>query len=344
MKRTLFAILTLALCVFVAAKDTKTPQEEYISKYAGIAVAEMYRSGIPASITLAQGLLESGAGRSSLASEGNNHFGIKCHNNWKGKTMRADDDAKNECFRAYSSAEESFRDHSDFLRYRDRYKFLFDFDITDYKSWAAGLKKAGYATDPAYASKLIKYIEDYGLSVYDNMTVQEVYSAVPEAEELSSEEEYPSEIPDSPLNIEAASSSYAGGIEQYSFAMSRKLYSRNGVPFVQSVEGETYSSIAKENNLFLREILRYNDLKSDRQLLPGTVVYLAAKKKMAAKGLDKYIVESDGESLRDIAQRFAIKKKNLLKMNDMTESSKIYEGDEIYLRPAIPSKVELRKR
>ena len=100
MKRTLFAILTLALCVFVAAKDTKTPQEEYISKYAGIAVAEMYRSGIPASITLAQGLLESGAGRSSLASEGNNHFGIKCHNNWKGKTMRADDDAKNECFRA----------------------------------------------------------------------------------------------------------------------------------------------------------------------------------------------------------------------------------------------------
>ena len=126
--------------------------------------------------------------------------------------------------------------------------------------------------------------------------------------------------------------------------MSRKLYSRNGVPFVQSVEGETYSSIAKENNLFLREILRYNDLKSDRQLLPGTVVYLAAKKKMAAKGLDKYIVESDGESLRDIAQRFAIKKKNLLKMNDMTESSKIYEGDEIYLRPAIPSKVELRKR
>lgn len=344
MKRTLFVVFSFIVCALLTAKDGRTPQEEYISKYAGIAVAEMYRSGIPASITLAQGLLESGAGRSSLASEGNNHFGIKCHNNWKGKTMRADDDAKNECFRVYSSAEESFRDHSDFLRYRDRYKFLFDFDITDYKSWAAGLKKAGYATDPGYASKLIKYIEDYDLSAYDKMTLQEVYSSDPDAEELSFEEEYPSEIPDSPLSIEAASSSYAGGIEQYTFPMSRKLYSRNGVPFLQSVEGETYSSIAKDNNLFLKEVLRFNDLKSESDLLPGTVVYLASKKKMAAKGLDKYIVESDGESLRDIAQRFAIKKKNLLKMNDMTESSRIYEGDEILLRPVIPSKVELRKR
>ena len=119
----------------------------------------MYRSGVPASITLAQGIIESRSGQSALAAEGNNHFGIKCHNSWKGRSMLVDDDSKGECFRVYDSAEESFRDHSDFLRYRDRYKFLFDFKTTDYKSWAYGLKQAGYATDPSYASKLIKCVE-----------------------------------------------------------------------------------------------------------------------------------------------------------------------------------------
>ena len=134
----------------------QTPQEKYIAKYSAIAVNEMYRSGVPASITLAQGIIESGSGLSKLALDGNNHFGIKCHNNWSGKTIFADDDRKNECFRSYPTAEDSFRDHSDFLRYRDRYKFLFDYETTDYKSWAYGLKQAGYATSPTYAHKLIK--------------------------------------------------------------------------------------------------------------------------------------------------------------------------------------------
>ncbi|MBR1436565.1 MAG: glucosaminidase domain-containing protein, partial [Bacteroidales bacterium] len=130
-----------------------SPKEDYIRKYAAVAVSEMYRSGVPASITLAQGLLESNAGQSTLATKGNNHFGIKCHD-WKGKSMRQDDDAKNECFRVYDDPFASFRDHSDFLRYWDRYKFLFENRTTDYKAWANGLKKAGYATDPAYPSKL----------------------------------------------------------------------------------------------------------------------------------------------------------------------------------------------
>ena len=129
----------------------------------------MYRTGVPASITLAQGIIESRSGQSALAVDGNNHFGIKCHNSWQGRTMLADDDRKNECFRAYDSAEESFRDHSDFLRYRDRYKFLFDYELTDYKSWAYGLKKAGYATDPSYPTKLIGVIERYQLYRYDKM-------------------------------------------------------------------------------------------------------------------------------------------------------------------------------
>ncbi|MBR1869718.1 MAG: glucosaminidase domain-containing protein, partial [Bacteroidales bacterium] len=158
--------LFLLLAVAWAAVADVSPQQAYIDKYAKWAVQEMYRSGIPASITLAQGMLESRNGLSELATKGNNHFGIKCHD-WKGKSMKVDDDRKGECFRVYGSAYDSFKDHSDFLRYRDRYKFLFDFDVTDYKSWAHGLSKAGYATDPQYPAKLIKLIEDYGLSRFD---------------------------------------------------------------------------------------------------------------------------------------------------------------------------------
>ena len=171
MKKVLTAIALILGIAVSAQRDAGTPQERYIARYASIAVNEMYRTGVPASITLAQGIIESGSGRSRLATDGNNHFGIKCHNTWKGKTMLADDDRKNECFRVYDSAEESFRDHSDFLRYQDRYKFLFDLKTTDYKGWAAGLKKAGYATDPSYASKLIQCVEDYDLGRFDRMTV-----------------------------------------------------------------------------------------------------------------------------------------------------------------------------
>ena len=169
MKRILIALFLLLGVVCLAAGDD-TPQERYVKKYSQMAVQEMIRSGVPASITLAQGLLESGSGRSTLATKGNNHFGNKSHSKWTGDTIHADDDRKNECFRKYKSADESFRDHSDFLRYSDRYKFLFELERTDYKGWAYGLKQAGYATDPTYASKLIKYVEDYNLSRYDTLT------------------------------------------------------------------------------------------------------------------------------------------------------------------------------
>ena len=158
-------MLTAALALIVsmlvsAVAPMGLPQDDYIRKYAPVAVREMYRSGVPASITLAQGLLESRYGQSDLAVKGNNHFGIKCHD-WTGKKMYYDDDWRGECFRVYGTADESFSDHSDFLRYRDRYKSLFNNDVTDYKAWAHGLKKAGYATDPAYPSKLIKLIRHF---------------------------------------------------------------------------------------------------------------------------------------------------------------------------------------
>lgn len=313
MKRVLIAFALALLCLCGAGAGDTTPQQRYVEKYAPMAVREMLRSGVPASITLAQGMLESGNGESKLATKGKNHFGIKCHKGWTGKSMKVDDDARGECFRVYDSVEESYRDHSDFLRYRDRYKFLFDLDRTDYKGWAYGLKKAGYATDPSYAAKLIRYIEDNNLSRFD--VLKEV-----EAEEM----------PLPPHRIEAPVLTMSD--EEFHFPLTRELYSVNGVPFVYSLEGETYKSIAKHYHLFHREILRFNDLKRDVPLAPGTVVYLAHKKNHSPKGLDKYIVEEDGEDFHAICQRFALKEKAVLKMNGLSNAPSLREGDELKLR------------
>ncbi len=315
MKRTLtifLLIFTLALTASVA--DTrKSPQHIYIERYADLAVEEMYRSGVPASITLAQGLLESRYGQSELAVKANNHFGIKCHN-WNGQKMYYDDDRKGECFRKYKSVEESFRDHSDFLRFRDRYRFLFDLEPTDYEAWAHGLKKAGYATDSKYPQKLIRLIEEYELYKYDEQNSVE------------------RDLPESPAQIEKVEPLNDKQRETFHFALSRQMYSINGVPFVYSVDGESYASIAARYNLFLKEILRYNDLKEDGTLYPGTVVYLQKKKKQAARGLDKHVVEEAGETLADISQRYAVRLSSLLRMNGFPDGYVPKEGEVIILR------------
>jgi len=313
------AVLLALVCMTAAAQ---TPQEKYIQKYAPIAVKEMHRSGVPASITLAQGLLESGSGLSKLATQGNNHFGIKCHKDWTGKRMYMDDDRKGECFRVYKKAEDSFRDHSDFLRYRDRYKFLFDLRPTDYKGWAYGLKKAGYATDPKYPAKLIKYIEDYNLAQYDRKGALEG-KKVPEP---------PHKI-EEPVVVRPARTGVDVPIsEEYNFNLDTPLYSVNGVPFIYASKGQTYASIAKEHQLFKSEILRFNDIKADKELLPGTIVYLASKKNKAQVGLDMYIVEKDGEDFHAICQRFAVKEKAVLKRNRLSYPVTLREGDELKLR------------
>ncbi len=314
MKRILSIILSLCcLQAFSSGSPSGSPQKAYIERYSALAVEEMYRSGVPASITLAQGLLESRYGQSELAVKGNNHFGIKCHNNWNGARMYYDDDRRGECFRVYDTPEESFRDHSDFLRYRDRYKFLFDFEPTDYKAWAHGLKKAGYATDPAYPRKLIRLIEEYGLHEFDM-------------------EKAAGRLPDSPHEIEQARPMDRKPRGTFHFSLSRQMYSMNGVPFVYAASGETYSGIAYSNNLFLREILKYNDLKNESPLDPGTIVYLGPKKKKAAKGVDKYIVEGDDENLWEISQRFAVKLDRLCRMNGLTPDTRLFDGEVIILR------------
>ena len=386
-----FFLAASILVATVLLRGDITPQQRYVNRYASLAVTEMYRSGIPASITLSQGLLESRYGLSALAAEGHNHFGIKCHNDWKGKTMAVDDDAKGECFRVYDADIESFRDHSDFLRYRDRYKFLFDFPVTDYKAWANGLKKAGYATDPAYPAKLIKLIEDYDLSRFDKakpadfepggkyadlgaeapsasvsdkdkplddralFPKQTKPETKPAAKETRAEkkartkaerearkaakqhqkpaEAIPEALPESPNALEEAEVAQEKELrEEFHFQMGRKIYKQNGVPFLYAMEGEDYRTIAEENNIIYKQLLRYNDLGAEERLLPGTVVYLQAKKNQTRKGLDKYIVERDGESLRDICQRFGVKQKSIQKLNGFAPSHSLREGDTILLR------------
>ncbi len=297
----------LLLAVTPAGAGDKTPQgQQYVAKWSATAVSEMRRTGIPASITLAQGMLESGNGQSELAVKANNHFGIKCHE-WKGATFTADDDRKGECFRKYSSAEESYKDHSDFLRYRDRYKPLFSLKITDYEGWAYGLKQAGYATDPNYPTKLIDLIETYNLSRFDS----------------------DKGLPDTPYALETPV--MAGEKEAVRFTITRPVYCQNKVPFVYSVAGETYGSIAESNNLFLSEILRYNDLDEEEELLPGSVVYLQAKKNKAARHVEKYVAEG-GESLWEISQRYGVKLKKLAKMNDVGENFLARKNNVIKLR------------
>lgn len=361
----LTAALAFVMSMLISAVvPSKSPQDDYIRKYAPVAVREMYRSGVPASITLAQGLLESRYGQSDLAVKGNNHFGIKCHD-WTGKKMYHDDDRRGECFRVYGTADESFSDHSDFLRYRDRYKSLFNNDVTDYKAWAHGLKKAGYATDPAYPSKLIKLIEDYHLDKYDTMRPEDFGTTVKvrqdenelrntihnrptrkqkreakraeKAEKVTktdkTEKQVP--IPEPPLSIEEPVRIPAEkAAETFSFSLVRQMYKTNGVPFVYSLEGESYASIANDYHLFLREILRFNDAVSDKRLEPGTTVYLQPKKSQTKRGLDKYISDEGGETLYELSQRFGVKLKDLCKMNDLGRDYVTKPGDELDLRPS----------
>lgn len=353
--RHLSTIILSFACLFTAFQPVKattseeTPQKRYISKYADLAVEEMRRSGVPASITLAQGLLESRAGQSDLAVKGNNHFGIKCHSNWNGPKVHIDDDKDNECFRKYRTVEQSYRDHSDFLRYRDRYKFLFDLDPKDYEGWAYGLKKAGYATDPAYPKKLIKIIEEYELYKYDKgRKVKPEKEEKPEKHEKldKNDKVEKQEKPSKPEKRHKADKTVKSPsqLEQpkpikeekakntFSFSLSRQKYSLNGVPFIYASAGDTYASIASANNLFQKEILRFNDLTAAEDLLPGTIVYLQPKKKKTVKGLDKHIVESEGETLHSIAQRYAITLKSLCKMNNLPQTHTLRPGEELLLR------------
>ena len=309
----ILAVIAL-MCLPVSAFTPRASRAEYIAKYKDLAISQMIEYGIPASITLAQGCLESGDGNSTLAREANNHFGIKCHG-WSGPSIRQDDDEKNECFRKYDSPEQSFKDHSDFLRYRDRYAKLFELERTDYKGWAYGLKAAGYATAPSYAQSLIKIIEEYNLSQYDVLT-SEAAAELPPTPSQAAASITLKPRSDSPL---------------YRISLYREVLEQNGVAYIVSNGMDTFGALAKEYNLFKRELLVFNDLKRDGKIEAGTRIYLEKKKKESARHLDKHVFE-EGETMYGIAQRYAVQLKCLYKYNNIKEGSEPQPGDIILLR------------
>ena len=340
MRRILFFLISLFACLSVSAQSAtqKALADAYLEKYAGYAVEDMLRSGVPASITLAQGILESDYGRSELALKANNHFGIQAHGKaWDGKTYSSMDSGEMREFRKYKSVLQSYADHSDFLLKNRRYNQLFALEITDYVGWAQGLKAAGYAEDPNYDAKLIRVIEMFNLTKYDHMT--EVPAPVKEKKEKKKDADKGNQKQDKvekteiPVVVavekEEAVAERKNRVGRYS--LSREMYSQNGVPFIYASAGESYSDIARQYNLFLSEVLSFNDASEDCKLPSGAVVYLQAKKRKAARGYDEYVVE-EGMGMLEISQKYAIKLKRLYKMNKLEEGYIPSVGDKIRLR------------
>lgn len=321
-KRLIFVIF-ITLLLFAARGLSQPPQitvEEYIDTYKNIAIEEMKKYGIPASITLAQGILESGSGNSELARLANNHFGIKCHKEWTGKTFHQDDDEKNECFRKYKNALESYHDHSDFLTSRDRYNFLFDLDISDYKAWAYGLKEAGYATNPRYPEMLIRIIEENNLAQYDTPEGQQhALKAKPEGSAGSNRN---SKINAQNSQLRTPEIFGRGGND-------RVIFLTNGVKFILAREGDDFSRIAEEFGIYTWQVREYNDLKKSDDLVPGQRVYLERKK---ARAEVEWHIVATGETLHSISQDYGIRLKVLKRLNKFSGNDEIKEGEAVRLR------------
>ena len=301
MKRYLIVCVVLLTGITLSAQvKWNSAYQAYIDQYKDLAIAEMLKYDIPASITLAQGLLESGAGRSRLARESNNHFGIKCHD-WDGASSKHDDDEVGECFRAYRDVYESFEDHSKFLAGQPRYKSLFKLKKTDYKGWARGLKRCGYATNPSYAKQLICIIELYGLHRYDKASKYDRFIV--------------------------ERSAVKGGAP-------RPIYACNKNYYVKARPGDTFRSVAAEVGISYKKLAKYNERGRDDTLEPGERVYLKKKQKKAEKAYKGHPhVVQPGESMYSIAQHYGIRLAALYKMNGL--SPKLYSikaGDRLRVR------------
>lgn len=295
--------MLFALCQPMQAQRRNARYNAYIKEYAPLAVEQMKQHKIPASITLAQGLLESGAGLSTLARKSNNHFGIKCHSNWRGRKVYHDDDARGECFRAYRHPRDSYEDHSLFLKQGSRYAFLFKLKITDYKGWAKGLKKAGYATDRSYANRLITIIEDYELYKYDT-----------EGMSKRAARKWAKELKKKPW-----------------LANPHQVYIANDIAYIVARNGDTFRHLGGEFDISWKKLVKYNDLHESYTLEDGDIIYLKEKNKKADKKYKTYTVR-DGDSMHSIAQKFGIRLKNLYKMNKRDADYVPEVGDVLKLR------------
>jgi LysM repeat protein len=301
--------------------------EDYINTYKDLAVSEMRRTGIPASITLAQGMIESDFGRSRLAREANNHFGIKCHNDWTGATIRHNDDRRNECFRKYGKPEESFYDHSDFLKSGSRYDFLFDIGPTDYKGWARGLKKAGYATNPDYANMLIRKIEENNLYYFDRD-----YKTASLNSQTANPAEESSTVPDMDIIDKPVITLNGSTLVN---ARVPRIMENNRIQYIIVKDGDTRDKLEKDFNLLRWELPKYNELESDFSPVIGQVLYLQPKREKAEPGKEYYNTV-EGDTMYMISQRYGIKLRSLYKMNRMAEGTEPEAGKKIWLRSIRP--------
>jgi len=319
-------IFFISIITLSVAANSKTTRYAYINTFKEIAVREMLRSGIPASITLAQGCLESDNGNSPLAKKSNNHFGIKCKSDWKGERSFHDDDEKNECFRKYNNPLESYVDHTEYLIGTPRYASLFKLSRTDYSAWAHGLRAAGYATDPNYAMRLIKIIEDEKLYIFDSLesytiTDEEILARYSENSKKQSQ-------------IERSTGSFSN-ISINPFAQ-RETFKINGLDIIYVKEGDTYESIAEEFGMKEWEIHAYNNLKKDAaQPVAGSHLFLERKKCKAAKGTENHTVQPK-ETMYDISQKYGVSLRSLYCKNRLKKGTEPAPGTKIYLRKMKP--------
>lgn len=309
------AIISLFMAVALMGVAQLPRYREYIHKYRELAIDQMRRHKIPASITMAQGLLETGAGTSALARRGHNHFGIKAHNDWTGPVMLVNDDAPNEKFRVYARDEDSFEDHSLFLLRGRRYAGLFRLSITDYKGWAYGLKAAGYATSPTYAARLIRIIEDYQLADLDEEALSKRHRSHKYAESVEDISHYPVEVQD---------------------ALTRGTHTvgyNNRNYYIVARQGDTFRSIAQEYGVSARKLRRYNEVDRHHELKAGDIVYFEKKRARADKVYrKKYHQIQQGESLYMVAQRYGVRLKSLYKINHFDPDHAVSVGERIRIR------------
>jgi LysM repeat protein len=328
MKKRKFAfILAVILSAGQTFAQSKAIIQAYIDKYKNIAIEEMQRTGVPASITLAQGIHETGAGTSDLVLRSNNHFGIKCKTEWQGEKVYHDDDARGECFRKYDDPFISYKDHSDFLRNRSHYASLFQLDPTDYEAWAHGLKKAGYATNPKYPQILIKLIRDYQLQDYTLIALGR--------KQLDANE------PQWVKNTESAN--MAMGMSGEMKGMLKKVYPEgifkiNDTKVIFIQKGTSYLKVADDYNLSLNRLFDFNDMKDGDVALEDGLLFLQRKRKAGATDIH---VVAPGETLYNIAQAEGIRLENLLEYNYLTPNVQPEVGERLYLTTTAPNMPKL---
>lgn len=324
MKKLKFAIfLVAAFCSSQLFAQSRAVIEAYISKYKNIAIEEMQRTGVPASITLAQGIHETGAGTSDLVLKSNNHFGIKCKTEWDGDKVYHDDDARGECFRKYDDPTISYRDHSDFLKNRPYYASLFNLDPTDYEAWAIGLKKAGYATNPKYAQILIKLIRDYNLQDYTLIALGKKSADVNAPAWAKN-----TEVATEPLGVAAASKTiYPQGV-----------FKINDTKVIFVSKGISYLKVAEENDISLARLFDFNDM-ADGDIAPKDgLLFLQRKRKTGTNAIHTV---TSGETLYDIAQAEGIRLESLLQYNYLTPGVQVEAGEKLYLSAPAPATPKL---